>query len=96
MSTGHAIPENEVPVFVDDEGQRYTSGRFLVVTNTDGIGVYVRRTPRMADRIRAWPDGTRLRSQKETTWAEDRYWFRVVDPAGNRGWVPSSYVRPLG
>jgi hypothetical protein len=95
MSTGLAIQENAIPVYVDDEGQRYISGRFFIVTNTDGAGVYVRRTPHMEDRIRAWPDGTRLRSTQETIWSEDRYWFGVVDPAGNSGWVPSNYVRPL-
>jgi hypothetical protein len=96
MSTGKAIRENTLPVYVDDEGERYVSGRYLVVTSTNGLGVYVRRTPHMTDRIRAWPDGTKLRSTNETTWSEDRYWFGAVDPAGNRGWVPSNYVRPLG
>src|SRR5690349_9715044 len=32
----------------------------VYVGNTDGIGVYVRKTPVMSDRLRAYADGTAL------------------------------------
>jgi hypothetical protein len=32
----------------------------VVVAGTDGEGVFVRKSPRLDDRLQAWSDGTRL------------------------------------
>ncbi len=67
----------------------------LVVGNTGGDGVWLRRSPAMADRLRAWPDGTAMVVVGEDREAEGRVWKNVKDPAGNVGWIPAEYlVRP--
>ena len=62
------------------------------VGNTDGLGVYIRRTPRMDDRIAPWPDGTPMQWLGETVQSEGRNWEKVKDPSGNVGWVPSAFL----
>jgi hypothetical protein len=64
------------------------------VTNTDGVGAFLRRTPNLADRVRAWPDNTPLKIVGPDTTAEGIEWKQVEDPAGNRGWIPAQYTRP--
>jgi hypothetical protein len=66
------------------------------VAHTDGVGAFVRRTPNLNDRLRAWPDNTLLRIVGPDTTAEGVEWRQVEDPAGNRGWIPSQYTRPDG
>lgn len=66
----------------------------LVVGNTDGDGVYMRNSPRMADRAQAWPDGTILVPTGRTATGDGRNWYEVRDPAGSLGWVPTQYVMP--
>jgi len=65
---------------------------WVVVANTDGQGVYVRKTPRMDDKLTAWPEGTRLRRVGAEVEGEGRLWVQVADPAGQVGWVPEDYV----
>jgi hypothetical protein len=62
------------------------------VGNTGGEGVYLRSRPRMADRVRAWPDGTLMQATGQETEAEGRRWIEVVDPAGTVGWIPAAYL----
>ena len=69
-----------------------TAPRQMRVGNTQGTGVYVRRTPRMEDKLRAWPDNTIMEAIGETAESEGRTWIRVRDPAGNLGWVPEEYL----
>lgn len=64
----------------------------LVVADTGGSGVFIRRTPANSDKIIAWPDGTRMIVVGPDTQSEGRTWKRVKDPAGNEGWVPSEYL----
>jgi hypothetical protein len=64
----------------------------VVMGNTEGQGVYLRRTPRMDDGLVAWPDGTRLEVVGPQTTAEGREWLNVRDPHGQVGWVPAEYV----
>lgn len=66
--------------------------RWYVVGNTGGDGVYIRRTPHLADRMVAWPDGTRMESLFQEEYANGRLWRRVRDPRGNEGWVPAEYL----
>lgn len=65
---------------------------FVRVGNTAGDGVYLRRSPRMDDRLVAWPDNTVLKIVGEPVNAEGLEWQRVEDPRGNQGWVPSQWL----
>jgi len=62
------------------------------VANTGGEGVFVRRTPRLNDRIKAWPDGTLLVVVGPDAQGEGGTWKNVLDPANNVGFVPARYV----
>jgi hypothetical protein len=69
--------------------------QWLVVTNTDGMGVYLRNSPNMEDKTVALPDGTRLRVIGPDTENEGRRWKQVADPKGRTGWVPVEYTAPV-
>lgn len=62
------------------------------VGNTGGIGVYLRRTPSVSDRIRAWLDGSEMTLLGEEVDAAGFRWIKVRDPAGNDGWIPQQYL----
>jgi hypothetical protein len=62
------------------------------VGNTDGEGVYIRKTPAMDDRIRAYPDGTQLTIIGDDVDADDQHWKHVRTPDGLEGYVPSIYT----
>jgi hypothetical protein len=66
----------------------------MVVGNTDGMGVYVRRTPNMGDRLRAWPDNTRMEVLERDVSSEGRSWHKVRTPDGSEGYVPVEYLLP--
>ena len=63
------------------------------VGNTDGEGVYIRRTPAMADRIRAYPDDTELTVIGDDVDADGQHWKHVRAPDGLEGYVPAIYTR---
>ena len=65
------------------------------IANTGGDGVYLRRTPHMADRLVAWPDNTILQAVGERVQSEGMTWEKVRDPQGNVGWVPVQWIVPL-
>ena len=62
------------------------------VVNTNGEGVYIRRTPKLTDRIAAWPENTPMTDLGEAVAAEGIGWSRVRDPSGNVGWIPTHYL----
>lgn len=62
------------------------------VGNTDGQGVYIRRTPSMADRVRAYPDGTELIVIGEDVFGDGQRWHHVRAPDGLEGYVPVIYT----
>lgn len=64
----------------------------VIVGNTGGDGVYLRRSPAVADKVRAWPDGTVLLVVGPDRQAEGRVWKNVRDPSGTVGWVPAQYL----
>jgi hypothetical protein len=69
----------------------------LVVANTGGDGVYIRRDPNRSrakeNLVRLWPEGTVLTPLGELITSDEWEWHKVRDPAGNVGWVPKQYVR---
>ncbi len=68
-------------------------GRWLV-GQTDGEGVYLRATPKVEDRLKAWPDGTLMEDVGPPTTAEGQDWRHVRAPDGRDGWIPSRYLLP--
>ena len=63
-----------------------------LVGNTDGDGVYLRRTPNMDDRIKAWPDRTEMLVIGPDVRSQGRTWKSVQDPEENVGYVPAEYA----
>ncbi len=62
------------------------------VGNTDSQGVFLRRTPSMADRLRAYPDRTPLTIIDVDVDAEGMQWHHVRAPDGQEGYVPVTFT----
>jgi len=68
------------------------SATTVYVGNTDGEGVYIRKTPVMADRAKAYPDGTALTVVGDDVDGDDHHWKHIKTPDGLEGYVPSIYT----
>jgi len=66
--------------------------RTFVVANTGGEGVYLRRTPRLADRDTAYVDGTTLTAIGADEQGDEQSWHHVRAPDGKTGYVPAQYT----
>lgn len=66
-----------------------------LVANTGGDGVYLRRAPGSDERIKAWPDRTRLTVAGADRQVGGKTWRNVKDPDGNVGWVLADYLEPV-
>jgi len=66
--------------------------RTFVVSNTGGQGVYLRRTPSLADRDSAYADGTTLIAIGDDVTGEGLSWHHVRAPDGKTGYVPAQYT----
>src|SRR5205823_7985130 len=64
----------------------------VYVGNTDGIGVFVRKTPAMSDRLRAYPDGTALTIVGDDVDGDGQHWKHIKTPDGLEGYVPAIYT----
>ena len=64
----------------------------VYVGNTDGVGVYVRKTPVMSDRLRAYPDGTALTIAGDDVDGDGQHWHHIKTPDGLEGYVPAMYT----
>ena len=69
-----------------------TTADVVYVGNTGGLGVFLRRTPQAADRLKAYPDNTRLVVIGPDVGAEGRTWRHVRTPDGVEGYVPAQYT----
>jgi hypothetical protein len=69
-----------------------SSSNTVYVGNTDGEGVYIRNTPSMADRAKAYADGTPLTIIGEDVDGDGQHWRHVRTPDGLEGYVPSIYT----
>ncbi len=67
-------------------------GSILYVGNTGGMGVFIRRTPDVADKLRVWPEGTPMIVVGKARQIEGRLWEHVRDPDGIEGWIPGEYL----
>jgi hypothetical protein len=54
--------------------------------------VYVRKTPTVADRLRAYGDGTPLTIIGEDVTGDGQNWKHIRAPDGLEGYVPAAYV----
>jgi len=70
-----------------------TPQRTVHVANTGGDGVYLRRTPHLADRWIAWADNTPLVFLGSEADGDGQHWLQVRDPKGDVGWIPAQFVR---
>jgi hypothetical protein len=102
------LPAGRVGVFVGGDGNRVVLDHFQAqsaapqatsastqqvwIANTDGEGVYLRRTPTMSDKLRAYPEGTQLQVTGATINADGALWYPVRAPDGAVGYVPAAYV----
>lgn len=68
------------------------AGPSVMVANTEGIGVYLRASPKMDDFLHPVADGTELQIAGPDVWADGIHWLPVEDGSGNRGWVPAAYT----
>ena len=68
------------------------SANTVWVGNTDGQGVFVRKTPVMTDRVQAYPDGTPLTVVGPDVDGDGQHWKHVKTPDGLEGYVPSIYT----
>jgi hypothetical protein len=64
----------------------------MLVGNTGGAGVYVRSTPDMSARVRAYRDGTRMEVLERDVEGGGQVWIRVRAPDGTEGYVPERYL----
>jgi hypothetical protein len=72
------------------------AARTFVVANTGGEGVYLRRTPRLADRDTAYVEGTQLVTIGADEQGEGQSWHHVRTPDGKTGYVPAQYTVEVG
>ena len=85
-----ASPTSHPPTVTAVQSEPVTST--VYVGNTDGDGVFLRRTRNMADRIAAYPDGTQLVVLGPDTSENGITWKHVRAPDGKVGYVPAQYT----
>ncbi len=64
----------------------------MVVGNTEGEGVFLRKTPHLADKVRAWTDGSPMEILGRPEDSDGLQWFQVRAPDGVEGYIPSQYL----
>ena len=85
-------PTTPTATAADNALPSLTLPALLVVGNTDGMGVFLRRTPKLDDKVKPWRDGTPmvvLGGQQE---GDGQLWWHVRAPDGSEGFVPAQYL----
>lgn len=68
------------------------AAEIMLVGNTDGQGVFMRKTPIMSDRLKVYPERTRMEVLEKNIEGDGRKWMRVRAPDGAEGFIPESYL----
>ena len=71
------------------------AGGVLQVANTNGDGVWLRKTTKLEDKLNAWPEGALMKSLNEQVEAEGLKWQKVQAPDGSVGWIPEKFLRAM-
>lgn len=66
--------------------------QLMLVANTDGYGVYMRRTPNPDDKLRAWQDGTKMEVIGQPVESGGKRWYKVRAPDGVEGYIPAEFL----
>ena len=64
----------------------------LLLARFHGEGVFVRKTPVMSDRVRAYSDGTALTIIGDDVDGDGQHWKYIRTPDGLEGYVPAMYT----
>ena len=64
----------------------------LFVGKTDGDGIWLRASPPLGDKLKSWPDGTRMVVVGADQTVDGKIWKKVKDPKGTVGWVAADYL----
>jgi hypothetical protein len=62
------------------------------IANTNGDGVFLRKTPHLNDKLLPWPDNTVLKVLGPTVESDGIKWYYVEDPRNNKGYIPAQYI----
>lgn len=91
-----AVPSPPTPVVkptaVPTAAPAAEANKIMLVGNTDGQGVYLRRTPRLGDKLQAWPDRTRMEVTGNQVDGDGRKWWKVKAPSGAEGFIPIEFL----
>ncbi len=66
--------------------------RTFIVANTGDDGVFLRRSPKIGDRLGAWADTTALEEIGPEQTLDGTTWRHVRAPDGTEGYVPAQYT----
>ena len=88
------ITPTVAPIAPAPQASPALSTELVHVANTGGMGVYLRRTPSMDDKLRAYQDGTTLTIVGPDVVAGGVHWRHVIAPDQSEGYVPSEYLQP--
>jgi hypothetical protein len=67
---------------------------WVVIANAGGQGVWIRSSPRVEDRMKEWPEGTRMEVTAPPFEQFGVIWIGVRAPDTFMGFVPYEYTRP--
>ena len=94
LATGSRVtPAATTPAMAPSIKVLPTATGIALVANTGGAGVYLRHTPRLADRWVAWPDRTPMVLLGGVADADGTHWLQARDPSGDVGWLPAQFVQ---
>ena len=68
----------------------------VMLAFSEGAGVYMHPTKRLADRSKAYAEGTLLTVLGPVEQADGKDWLHVRAPDGKEGWVVADYTAPPG
>lgn len=66
--------------------------QIMVVGNTDGQGVFLRRTPHLDDKLKPWVDGSKMEIVGAPVDSDGHRWMKVRAPDGAEGYIPLEYL----